>query len=97
MRVRKHFRVSSADIDYIIADFSLNRISNKDVYLMLCINERFKRLNREFNEKVDKILDFIILKCDFSNYPVKCISRMMYSLSKITNALTKGILTLIKE
>lgn len=97
MRVRKHFRTSQATIDYIIADFSLNRISNRETYLMLCANERINRLNEEYNNKLDKLLDFIILRCNFNNMPVTVIAKMMYSLTKVTNAVTKGLLSLIKE
>ena len=97
MRVRRHFRTSQATIDYIIADFSLNRISNKEVYLMLCANERINKLNDEYNNKLDNILNYIILKCSFTDFPVNIIARMMYSLTKVTNAITKGLLYLIKE
>lgn len=96
MRVRKHFRTSSATIDYIIADFSLNRISNKETYFMLCVNDRINKLNVEYNEKIDEILNFIILHCDFTSYPIESVANMMYSLSKVTCALTKGIISLIK-
>lgn len=95
MRVRKHFRTSSATIDYIIADFSLNRITNRETYFMLCVNDRLNKLNLEYSDRIDKILNFIILKCNFADYPVKSIAKMMYSLSKITTALTKGIMSLI--
>lgn len=95
MRVRKHFRTSAATVDYIIADFSLNRITNKETYFMLCVNDRINKLNTEYSNKIDKILNFIILRCSFTNYPVHSIAKMMYSISKITTALTKGILSLI--
>ena len=97
MRIRRHFRTSSATIDYIIADFSLNRISNKETYFMLCVNERLNRLNDDYNNRLDRILNYIILRCDFTDYPIKSIAKMMYSLSKVTNALTKGIMSLINK
>lgn len=97
MRVRRHFRTSKATIDYIIADLSLNRITNKDTYFMLCVNDRLNKLNAEYDDRVNKILNFIIKYCSFTNMPIEYISRIMYSLSKVTNALTKGILSLIKE
>lgn len=97
MRVRKHFRTSQATIDYIVADFSLNKISNKETYIMLCANERLNRLSEEYNNRLDKLLDFIIMRCNFADMPVKVIAKMMYSLTKVTNAITKGLLYLIKE
>ncbi len=97
MKIRKHFRTSQATIDYIIADFSLNKISNKETYLMLCANERINRLNTEYNDKLDRILNFVIMRCNYTDLPVKAIAKMMYSLTKVTNAVTKGLLSLIKE
>ncbi len=97
MRVKRHFRTSKSTIDYILADFSLNRISNKDTYFMICVNDRLNKLNGEYNRKIDMILNFIIKRCDFTNLPVESIARVMYSISKVTNALSKGILSLIKE
>lgn len=96
MKIKK-FRTSSATIDYIIADFTLNRLSDKNVYFMKCVGERINRLNSEYNEKVNKILDFIIMHCNYSDLPIDIISRIIYSLSKITNAISKGILSIIKE
>lgn len=97
MRVRRHFRTSKSTIDYIIADFSLNRISNKNTYFMICVNDRLNKLNEEYNHRIDKILNFIIRKCNFTDLPIDSIARVMYSISKVTNALTRGILSLIKE
>lgn len=96
MKIKK-FRTSSATIDYIIADFTLNRISNRDICFMKCVGDRINRLSDEYNAKVDKILNFIIMHCDYSNLPIDIISKIIYSLSKVTNAVTKGILSIIKE
>jgi len=95
MKIKK-FRTSSATIDYIIADFTLNRIADKNVCFMKCVGERINRLNDEYNEKVDKILNFIIMRCNYSDLPIEILSRVIYSLSKITNAMSKGILSIIK-
>lgn len=97
MKVRKHFRTSSATIDYIIADFSLNRITNKDTYFMMCVNDRINKLSKEYNDRLDRILNFIILHFSYNDLPIECISKLILSLSKVTNAISKGILSLIKE
>ena len=46
MNIRKHFRTSNATIDYIISDFSFNRISDKDIYFKYCVNKRIEQLNK---------------------------------------------------
>ena len=97
MEVKDYFKTSEATTDYIIADLTLNKISNKETYFYKCVSDRVEKLNNEYNNKVEKILNFIILHCDYSNLPLQTISKIIYSLSKVTNAVTKGILSIIKE
>jgi hypothetical protein len=97
LEIRDYFKTSEATTDYIIADLTLNKISNKEIYFYKCVNERIEKLNNEYNGRVEKILNFIILHCDYSNLPLQTISKIIYSLSKVTNAVTKGILSIIKE
>lgn len=97
MRVRKHFRTSIVTIDYIISDFSFNRISNKEVYLKYCVNKRIQKLNEDYDKKLDKILNFIILHCDYDNMPMNALSKVILSLSHVTNVLSKGFIALIDD
>jgi hypothetical protein len=95
MNIRKHFRTSNATIDYIISDFSFNRISDKDIYFKYCVNKRIEQLNKNYDEKIDKILSFIILNCDYDNMPLHCLAKITLSLSKVTTAISKGFINLI--
>ena len=97
IEVEDYFITSEATTDYIIADLTLNRISNREMYFYKCVNERVDKLNNEYNLRVEKLLNYIILHCEYSNLPLHTISRLIYSLSKVTNAITKGILSIIKE
>lgn len=97
MKIRKHFRTSIPTIDYIIMDFSMNRISNKEIYLRYCVNNRLDMLSKQYDEKLDKILTFIISKCSYDNMPIDIISKCIMSLSKVTNALSKGFISLLSN
>ena len=97
MRVRKHFRTSIVTIDYIISDFSFNRISNKEVYLKYCVNKRIQKLNEDYDKKLDRILNFIILHCDYDKMPMNALSKVILSLSHVTNVLSKGFIALIDD
>lgn len=97
MRVKKHFRTSVATTEHIIADFSYNIIIDRDGYFLKCVGDRINLLSNEYNSKVDKILNFIILSCEYSNMPLTIISKIVYSLSKVTTAVSKGIMSIIKE
>ena len=97
LRVRKHFRTSIVTIDYIISDFSFNRISNKEVYLKYCVNKRIQKLSEDYDKKLDKILNFIILHCDYDNMPMNALSKVILSLSHVTNVLSKGFIALIDD
>lgn len=97
MRVKRHFRTSCSTIDYIITDLSFNRISDKDIYFKYCVNNRMHKLNENYDKKIDKILSFLILHCHYDNMPIRSLTRIVVSLSKITTALSKGLLTLINK
>lgn len=97
MKVHKHFRTSYATIDYIISDFSLNRIGDKEKYLRFCVNKRMIALNEEYDNKLDRILTFIIKHCDYDDMPIQCLSKIILSLSKVTNALSKGFMSIISR
>lgn len=97
MKIRKHFRTRTSTIDYIITDFSLNRVIDKKTYFKYCANARMEQLNKQYDEKIDNILNFIILNCEYNNLPLKSMSRIILSLSKVTNALSKGIISLLEE
>ena len=97
LRVRKHFRTSIVTIDYIISDFSFNRISNKEVYLKYCVNKRIQKLNEDYDKKLDRISNFIILHCDYDNMPMNALSKVILSLSHVTNVLSKGFIALIDD
>lgn len=97
MKLRKHFRTSESTVDYIISDFSLNRIVDKDVYFRYCVSIRINKLSKRYDNKIDKILKFILYNCQFDNYPITSISKIILSLSKVTNVLTKGFISLIDK
>ena len=95
MKVRKHFRTSSSVIDLLILDITSNRVVNKDTFFNYCVNERLDMLSRKYDEKLDKISSFVIMNCNYDSLPIDCLSRMILSLSKVTNALSKGIISIL--
>ena len=97
MKIRKHFRLSESDIDLILSDFTLNRITNREVYMNYCVENRIHKLSNKYNEKIDKILSFIIIRCGFDNLPLEIISRIIYSLTKVTSTLSKGLLFMVNK
>lgn len=95
MRVRKHFRTTSATIDYIITDFNLNRIVDKDVYFKNCVTKKMIELSNDYDKKIDKVLSYLIIYCDFEKMPLDTVSKIISSLSKVTNALSKGFMSIL--
>lgn len=97
MKIRKHFRTSTSTIELIADDFSFNRIGDKKIYFRYCVNRRIELLSRNYDEKLDKILTFIIRHCDYDNLPTECIARVIMSLTKVTNTLSKGLIYMIEK
>ena len=95
MKLRKLFRTSPKTINDIILDFTSNRVYDRHQCLLECVNERINKLNAEYEKYINMYLDYIILKCKFNDLPLPAISKIILSLSKVTTAITKGILYII--
>lgn len=95
MNIAKHFRTQTATIDYIIADFSFNRIGDKGIFLRYCVEKRLQKLNEQYDAKLDRILTFIITYCDYDNLPLESLSKILLSLTKVTNVLMKGFTAIV--
>lgn len=95
MKLRKLFRTSPKTINDIILDFTSNRVCDKHQCLLECVNERINKLNTEYEKYINMYLDYIILKCKFNDLPISALSKIILSLSKVTTAITKGILYII--
>lgn len=93
----KKFNMSCATLKYIDADFSRNIMSNKEAYLLECANNRINEVNNEYNQRVDNILNYIILRYDYRNMPLDIIAKILRSVSKVTNTMLKGILSIIRK
>ena len=97
MKIRKHFRVSSATIDLLSLDLVSNRIVNKEVFFNYCVNERLEKLNNLYDEKIDLITSYIIRNYNHDNLPLEALSRIVFSVTKITSVLTKGLISIISK
>lgn len=95
MRVRRHFRTSSSVIDLLILDVVSNRVVNKEAFFNYCVNIRLEKLSKQYDDKLNKISSYIIMHCNYANLPLECLTKMVMSLSKVTNALTKGLISIL--
>lgn len=96
MRIKRHFRTDPAIVDYIIADLNLNKI-NKEECLLKCMTERINLVSKIYDEKLDKVITFMIVKCNFDNMPINIIGRIMKSLTKVMGVINKGFLSIIGD
>ena len=80
MKLRKHFRTSESVIDLIVSDFSYSRISDKEIYFRYCVDKRIQLLSERYDNKIDKILSFIILNCSYDNLPLQSLAKIIMSL-----------------
>lgn len=97
MKLRKHFRTSESIIDLIVSDFSYSRISDKDIYFRYCVDKRIQLLSEKYDAKIDKLLTFIIMNCSYDNLPLHSLAKIIMSLSKVTNILSKGFISLMSK
>lgn len=97
MKLRKHFRTSESIINLIVSDFSYSRISDKNIYFRYCVDRRIQLLSEKYDSKIDRLLTFIIMNCSYDNLPLHSLAKIIMSLSKVTNILSKGFISLISK
>nr|DAK38378.1 MAG TPA: hypothetical protein [Caudoviricetes sp.] len=97
MNINKHYRTSTQTIQDILLDIGLNPIYDKDSFFIDKVQERIEKLNKQYDTKLDKILNIIILNYSFENLPVDTLARIMMSTNKIITTMSKGLLSLLEE
>lgn len=97
MNINKHYRTSTQTIQDILLDIGLNPIYDKDSFFIDKVQERIEKLNKQYDTKLDKILNIIILNYSFENLPVDTLSRIMMATNKIITTMSKGLLSLLEE
>lgn len=97
MNINKHYRTSTQTIQDILLDIGLNPIYDKDSFFIDKVQERIDKLNKQYDTKLDKILNIIILNYSFENLPVGTLARIMMSTNKIITTMSKGLLSLLEE
>ena len=89
--------VSIVKIQDILLDIGLNPIYDKDSFFIDKVQERIEKLNKQYDTKLDKILNIIILNYSFENLPVDTLARIMMATNKIITTMSKGLLSLLEE
>ena len=97
MNINKHYRTSTQTIQDILLDIGLNPIYDRDSFFIDKVQERIEKLNKQYDTKLDKILNIIILNYSFENLPVDTLARIMMSTNKIITTMSKGLLSLLEE
>ena len=97
MNINKHYRTSTQTIQDILLDIGLNPIYDKNSFFIDKVQERIEKLNKQYDTKLDKILNIIILNYSFENLPVGTLARIMMSTNKIITTMSKGLLSLLEE
>lgn len=97
MNINKHYRTSTQTIQDILLDIGLNPIYDNDSFFIDKVQERIEKLNKQYDTKLDKILNIIILNYSFENLPVDTLARIMMSTNKIITTMSKGLLSLLEE
>lgn len=97
MNINKHYRTSTQTIQDILLDIGLTPIYDKDSFFIDKVQERIEKLNKQYDTKLDKILNIIILNYSFENLPVDTLARIMMSTNKIITTMSKGLLSLLEE
>lgn len=84
------------DISYIkyIQDSSRKPIIRSSI-LQNQIESRIIRISKDYDDKVNKILDTVIMNSNLENYPIENLSRLVTSIMRVTKSLSNSLTSII--
>lgn len=84
------------DVSYIkyIQDSSRKPIIRSSI-LQSQIENRIARISKDYDDKVNRILDTIIMNSNLENYPIENLNRLVVSIMRVTKSLSNSLTSII--
>lgn len=81
-------------LKHIQIDFKPNSILSRDI-LDGCIKARIKKIAVDYDNKVNKLLDMLILNIDLEKYSISNLSRLVKSVMRVTKSLSNSLTSIV--
>lgn len=93
--VKTKYRLDESIIKYLQADIISHRIDVKSNVLNKRIEERIARISKDYDEKVNKMLDNLIVNNDLEKYSISNLNKLVTSVMRVTKSLSSSLTSIV--
>lgn len=93
--VRNRFCLDESLIKFIQADIINHRVEIKSDVLNKRIEERISKISIDYDSKVNKMLDKLIVNNDLEKYSISNLNKLVTSIMRVTKSLSNSLTSIV--
>lgn len=93
--VRNRFCLDESIIKYLQADIISHRVEVKSEVLGRRIGERISKISTDYDTKINKMLDDLIINNDLEKYPIGNLNKLVTSIMRVTKSLSSSLTSIV--
>ncbi len=93
--VKNIFCLDESIIKYLQADIISHRVEVKSDMLSKRIEERISKISIDYDNKVNKMLDRLIINNDLEKYSIENLNRLVTSVMRVTKSLSSSLTSIV--
>lgn len=82
-------------LKYELLEINRPHLKSKKEILNERIDERIKKISIDYDEKVNKMLDYLILTVDLEKYSIDNLSVLVKSIMRVTKSLSNSLTSIV--
>lgn len=93
--VKTKFSLDESIIKFLQADIINHRADSKIAVLDKRIEERIIRISKDYDTKVNKMLDRLIVNNDLERYSITNLNKLVTSIMRVTKSLSNSLASIV--
>lgn len=93
--VRNRFNLDDSIIKFLQADIISHRGEIKSAVLERRIEERISKISIDYDTKVNKMLDHLIVNNDLEKYSIENLNKLVTSVMRVTKSLSSSLTSIV--
>lgn len=93
--VKERFCLDVSIIKFLQADIISHRAEIKSAVLEKRIEERITKISKDYDEKVNKMLDHLIVNNDLEKYSIDNLNKLVVSVMRVTKSLSSSLASIV--
>lgn len=90
-----NIRLDESILKYELLEMNRPHLKSKKEILNERIDERIKKISIDYDDKVNKMLDCLILNVDLEKYSIDNLSKLVKSIMRVTKSLNSSLTSIV--